>query len=527
MAAQLTHTGSTSGEHSQNSIDDVEINEWLTQNRLTKLKQYFEENEVIMSDLLHYEEEDMNVVLKDVHITAGAYVKRFKDAVRQLQFKYNNTNSQQNKWHMHRVYRTRVVTSAKEDKCITLLENKLIEIDLALQNNLSITSRSLENTKHVEKDIIMAMNSYKNKLMERQKVLIAKLNQTANEKLNELQNQKHNLEKYKISIQTAQKEQNGLVLDPKMDRTKREIKIDQITNDVINGMNHNDMKPSIIPLVFDVDDSVSQYISSIGVIASHYDAPTLSITDITVQSAKIEIVCKVDDEINGYKIKCKQSDDEKKMNWKDIASDKNEYTFMNLEPNTKYVVCGKYKMSKDNTWSRLSETKTFQTLIRQGKWDTNNLGTGVVIDGNVATWTNKKWEWNAAVGTVAVNKGKHEWKLRIDTKPNSGCITLGVVTTNNEERRWPFVWTDDNNCGYAFGTGDGRLKDVWKGFKWKSGDDIVMVFDVSNCSMKYTINGQSATIQNPVPKVPVDTYKIVVCNIGVGAKVRLVSYRAL
>jgi len=61
-----------------------------------------------------------------------------------------------------------------------------------------------------------------------------------------------------------------------------------------------------------------------------------------------------------------------------------------------------------------------------------------------------------------------------------------------------------------------------KDFNWKEDDDIVMVLDLTNNTMKYTINGKSVTIRNQ--KAPRGAYKLVVCNIGHGTEVELVSY---
>ena len=44
-----------------------DINHWLQENRLTKFKQYFEETETILSDLLKYKEEDIELIIIEIH----------------------------------------------------------------------------------------------------------------------------------------------------------------------------------------------------------------------------------------------------------------------------------------------------------------------------------------------------------------------------------------------------------------------------------------------------------------------------
>ena len=59
----LQQTQSQNGEGDTNDICNIDMNIWLKQNRLTKLQQYFQENEVIIDDLLKYSEDDMKLNL--------------------------------------------------------------------------------------------------------------------------------------------------------------------------------------------------------------------------------------------------------------------------------------------------------------------------------------------------------------------------------------------------------------------------------------------------------------------------------
>eukprot|EP01084_Bolivina_argentea_P078017 141556_1 len=524
MTEQLLNTSST-GEQ---EIDNLDMDAWLKQNRLTKLKQYFEENEVILADLLKYEEKDMDVVLNDVNITAGAYVKRFKDSVRELQHSYNKTNSQNS---LNKIYR--IVTSKKEDESIKVLESKLTEIDVTLAQNMNITSKCILDAKKIESNINSIFAMYKAKIEERQKFIINKLTEETNKHLNILQTQKRNLENYRTAIQVGTKEQNSLLLDPQFDTIKREIKIQEIANNVMNSIHNTDMNMVIHPLQFNTDnEAVMKHIKSIGQIVIAPDAPTIIVSSADTVSISINIECKTTD-ITSYSVEYKEEDvEEMKIDWQEIVTDNNQYKLTKLQPNTKYIIRARYKIGEGNMWSQYSKQMICKTLKIEEKWD-SNVGNGVVVNGNLAKWTKDNWAWYNALGTVNVKKGKHQWKLQFNKIGNGAAITVGVVTPQNEKIQWPFKFGSGND-NYAFGTGDGQLNKCMREsnmdkFDWNNGDVLVMLLDLTNKTVKYTINGKSATFDNSKSVVSTQnqSYKLVVCNIGVGTEVTLLSYNAL
>ena len=60
-----------------------EMNQWLKEYRLQKkFRAYFEENDVIIADLLKYNEEEMEQLMEELRIEKLVYRKRFRDAGR-------------------------------------------------------------------------------------------------------------------------------------------------------------------------------------------------------------------------------------------------------------------------------------------------------------------------------------------------------------------------------------------------------------------------------------------------------------
>ena len=134
-----------------------------------------------------------------------------------------------------------------------ILNKKLTEIDISLQLNTEQTSKLLQDTQKTESVIESTFNQFRDKLNEREKELKNKLNEESNKLLNALKHQQQNLQKYKVTLNQANKDQNALILDPEFVGKKREIKIDEITKTNINQINNDDLKVDVDGIKFDVD----------------------------------------------------------------------------------------------------------------------------------------------------------------------------------------------------------------------------------------------------------------------------------
>merc|ERR1712083_485352 len=110
------------------------------------------ENGLIMDDLLIYDEDDMNSVIDDCKITAHAYKKKFKNAVRKLQFESSKKSSASGgSGGFNQVHR--IVISVKESETMKVLESKLADIGVAIEQNANATDKLLEDTQKMDTEI--------------------------------------------------------------------------------------------------------------------------------------------------------------------------------------------------------------------------------------------------------------------------------------------------------------------------------------------------------------------------------------
>eukprot|EP01083_Nonionella_stella_P162151 532068_1 len=366
MSSQHHHDGMTSIQGEKEPMPDM--NTWLEQNRLTsKFQHHFEEYAVLTADLLNYNENDMDELIDELKITAKVYKKRFKDAVRELQFKYNDKAS--SALNANQIYR--VVMSTEESTSMNILNKKLSEIDAALQVNDKTTGQLLEETRNKEAAIESAFVGFRNKLNEREEMLKIQLTEESNKQLHVLKVKKTNMERNKKTIAEASKEQNELILDPNMDKKKREIKIREITTKAINSMGDNALELDGILLELAINtNAVNKYISSIGCVSGQLKAPVLTVSDITLSSAKVKLQSTYTKQLVRYSIKYRTEnddskdnmDDQKEMEWNEVDFENDERTLTDLQGNTKYEICARYKVLENSIVSSVSALKSFQTI---------------------------------------------------------------------------------------------------------------------------------------------------------------------
>lgn len=67
MAAQIVHNTVLAGENDDDA-KSFDVNTWLDQNRLKKFKPYFEEEEIMLDDLLQYSDKDLELILNINHV---------------------------------------------------------------------------------------------------------------------------------------------------------------------------------------------------------------------------------------------------------------------------------------------------------------------------------------------------------------------------------------------------------------------------------------------------------------------------
>eukprot|EP01084_Bolivina_argentea_P269871 458769_1 len=239
----------------------ISIKTWLHENRLQIFNQCIEENLVIISDLLSYDEHLLNGFIEDCGIKGIAYIKRFKDAVRVLQYTYHQ--QQEASIDPNTVYR--VLVSTQEVESIQLLENKLLEINNVIQQNLDETERLLENRKSVDDDIESRFEAIQNWIGEKKRHLKQNLINESEQQLNHLKQQKNILEMYRNQTALATAKQNKLILDPTSTITDRKDNINQIAINTLKNINNEHLKLTVTQIVLELNLNISkELISSFG-----------------------------------------------------------------------------------------------------------------------------------------------------------------------------------------------------------------------------------------------------------------------
>eukprot|EP01084_Bolivina_argentea_P107105 191529_1 len=344
--------------------EDMDPIEWLKTNRLDVFIDHFNETQLTISELLTYNENDIDHLIKDCNIKKYVFIKRFKDALRKLQHHQSISKSSSNRFGQ--IYR--VVISNKESENIKRLETKLSELDIVLNDNLSKVSALLEDAQKKDVEIEKVFLVIRNKINEREKQLRNKFNTLSNETVNKLRQQQKKLESYKKLINNSLSEQQAMTLDPNIDSIKRENKIVEITNNTLSNINQQDMMVQVAPIKFTIDqDEAVKYISAVGAVSDRPEAPILVISDVNDTSVKVQFQCETKEEIVGYSLRYKigenKDNDDEKKEWIDVdTKNADEYILDDLRDDTVYSICGRYKLKTGNIWSDESKLSVFKTL---------------------------------------------------------------------------------------------------------------------------------------------------------------------
>merc|ERR1719334_444171 len=118
---------SLEGKTTRRSKPPQTLEEWLKKNRLKKLAPYFDDEEVVLSDLKTYSDTIIDTMWEYEAVKSlklgPLYQERFKNAVRRLQFESKNpesrgsVNAQFGQIH-------RIVISTKEQELMNQLESQ-------------------------------------------------------------------------------------------------------------------------------------------------------------------------------------------------------------------------------------------------------------------------------------------------------------------------------------------------------------------------------------------------------------------
>ena len=98
-------------------------------------------------------------------------------------------------------------------------------------------------------------------LNEREKALMASLEETTKKQMEALKAQQANVERFADSAKQALSEQNRMILDAALDSGKRESKMAQIAEDTLKGIRDEDMAVTARDLRFIVDLEAANKVS--------------------------------------------------------------------------------------------------------------------------------------------------------------------------------------------------------------------------------------------------------------------------
>eukprot|EP01084_Bolivina_argentea_P190029 326682_1 len=258
----------------------------------------------------------------------------------------------------------RIVLSQEEDNAITEINQKCSNV-LAYVDQLKKDMNGLTDaSKEIEAKINQFEQESINKIKSRMNELRKQANIEINKQKQQISNHLQKCEAYKTLLNEAQKKQNTLLTDDKLDKSKRKTKILEIKNNTLNNnILNNKMKFNpIVTVEFDAN-KIRDFIKNIGHI-NNYNypiPPVFSVRNITVSAATIEF--KEMNDLLDYNIEINSNgyDDEKKSSWNELVTLKNKKTYLcsNLKENKLYTLRSKCK--NEHGWSKYSDIVSFKT----------------------------------------------------------------------------------------------------------------------------------------------------------------------
>merc|ERR1712228_478860 len=290
------------------------------------------------------------------------------------------------------------------------------------------------------------------------------------------------------------------------------------------------------------ENAIYEYVTNIGNVCLQ---PIIAVSDIINNAAKITFHLPTKRTCAQYQIRYKEfdkNDDDEKQNkeWNDIDYDDNEYPYItddddsdssvtsneyqnddddehkeddteyilgNLQKNTKYEVCGRYKTKKENVWSAYSENVIFETLnnLYKYEWDIDCKGDGMKVNGQIVTGSDDKWESIWIKGIVST--GTKEWKFKI---MNDGVVRIGITNEKNEKKKDSSLSTLCYYTCYGFlYDEDGNLTKTNE--KAEKNDIVSMILDLNKNHLIFLLNGKQIgnplTVKNGSYRAAVSLYK--------------------
>ena len=175
------------------------------------------------------------------------FKKRFKLAVKELKNKHGITPAATPAQVKH------VVISVKESESMKALQAKLAQIGGVSQRIDENQDKLSADVQRLGAEIEGAFKAIRSRLNEREKALMAALEEATKTQMEALKAQQANVEQFADSAKQALSEQNRMILDAALDSGKRETKIAQIAEDTLKGIRDEDLAVTARELRFIVE----------------------------------------------------------------------------------------------------------------------------------------------------------------------------------------------------------------------------------------------------------------------------------
>ena len=169
-----------------------------------------------------------------------------------------------------------VVISTKEQGAMDTLETTLAQMNQMLEDNVAKQAQITADSKRIDSEIDDIFGQYVSKLTERAVELKKELNAEAKKQTETLVQQQEELKKSKESVESGLSDQRAMIMDTKMDKKKRQTKMLQITEDILQGIDEDGLKVQLPDIKFTHDDAAVSKVS----ILPTFDSLQIMILDI-------------------------------------------------------------------------------------------------------------------------------------------------------------------------------------------------------------------------------------------------------
>ena len=147
-----------------------------------------------------------------------------------------------------------IVISTNEQEAMDKIQSALTDIDRLLKENANKQKTVNAATSRLSEEIEGTFSKYIAQMTERAMALKKKLTATSKSQIDALLQQQKKLQKMKETVMNGTEQQQSMIKDQKLDRKKRETKMQEITKNALNDMESVTAFEKIRDILFSHDD---------------------------------------------------------------------------------------------------------------------------------------------------------------------------------------------------------------------------------------------------------------------------------